>query len=611
MAKIHILSPEESLKIAAGEVIERPAHIVKELIENSVDAGATKITLTFEKAGKQLIQITDDGCGMEPQDAQNCFLAHATSKIRNLSDLEFVQTFGFRGEALASISAVAKVELTTRTREDATGSKIIYEGARFKLNDEVACPPGTDIKVHDLFFNTPVRKKFLKTDDTEWNAVFNCIQAFCFAYPEISFKIIHNGKMVISAPAVSSLHERAHQLWHDVSSQLIPFETSHKDLKISGLVSPTTTWKYNRSHLFYFVNNRWVKNTELSKGVMKGYAGGLPQDKFPVAVIFVSLPHHELDVNVHPKKEEVKFAHPGIVQTTVASAVKNALEEAISTKLQVVELQAMSPSQEAPKIIPLPSQPLPDILATTPKFGISPEVFQSSKKNDYMQPTAQLINTFTPSSAPTTNKSIIQEIQSSREHTESYKLIGQIFDTYIIGQSGQSIIIVDQHAAHERILYEKFAHVFNQQDGTTLLFPEVITLQAGDQEVLFAYKNFFAKQGLTIDDLGSREIVVRSCPPFLKGPSIKDFIYKALVFIHEHQTLDQEHFATTFNEFLHGEMACKAAIKAGDKLSLEQMQQLLSDLSVCNNRFKCVHGRPTLWTLDEAELEKKFRRIQP
>jgi DNA mismatch repair protein MutL len=618
MAKIHLLPQHEALKIAAGEVIERPAHAVKELLENAIDAQSTVITLYIEKAGKQLIRIVDNGCGMSAEDAHVCFLPHATSKLTTIEDLETIATFGFRGEALASIAAISSVTLFTKEHNkapDELGIKIDYAQSMLKNVEPVACAQGTDIAIRDLFSNTPVRKKFLKQDETEWNAIQTTVYAYALSYPHLAIKLYHDNKLILNAPAVQSVRSRAMQLWDpSLGQQLVPLlddaaltgEIESPSFKITGFISGHQFWRYNRSHIHFFVNNRWVRNNDLSKALLRGYLNVLPPDRFPAAFIFISIQSHHIDVNIHPKKEEIKFSRPGVVQGALALLVKKTLEDATSKTLGMhlapIALQA-SPANDSistsENISQTPTAPSIDALF---EFDLPPGLLGQQKS---LRPTytyaAPQVSVVPPTHTQTTT---LPPAALAKHH----HIIGQLFKTYILVEQDDALVMIDQHAAHERILYEKLQKQFEPGQGTTLIFPEVVALGPDGVQKILEQAAFFEKQGIAIEAMGTHEIVVRSVPPTLKGPSLTELLHEAIKFIDEHQKIDRSLFGLKFNEYVHGQMACKSAVKAGDALTIQQMQQLLNDLHVCENRFICVHGRPTLWTLKQDQLEKHFQR---
>jgi len=589
---IHVLPLHEALKIAAGEVIERPAHILKELVENSLDAGATTVTVYAEDVGKKVLRIVDNGCGMSPDDVQLCFLTHATSKISTIDDLEAIGTYGFRGEALASISAVSKVILTSKQQgqsADELGLSIEYTEGRMVSQAPVACTAGTEIVVKDLFFNMPVRKKFLKQDDTEWNALQSVFHSFCFSHPHVHFRLYHNDKLILNAPATAQLKDRALQVWdYDLASSMLPI-TAHQEgtTTITGLITPHTIWRYGRHNIYFFVNNRWVRNIELSRALMKGYTNVLPPDRFPAALLFVQMDQRSLDVNIHPKKEEIRFIKPGVIQSLVTSTVKQTLEANVSCSIARSQSEpARITTSWAPHTIT--STNFYTSSTYTTAHNMQPATINTPR---FQYPTEQLQETTSlpPCQSPT------------------HRIIGQLFNTYIVIEKETEIVFIDQHAAHERILYEKFKKNFGKQHGTQLLFPEMITLSHTQLSLISSIQTVLADQGIELECMGDDHVIIRSTPPEIKSADLKDFILQTLAFLEEHNG-NQVDLPTKINEHIHASMACKGAIKAGDVLTQFQMQKLIDDLQAAENRLICVHGRPTIWTVSKAEFEKKFKR---
>ncbi len=620
MAKINLLAPHEARKIAAGEVVERPSNIIKELVENAIDAGATSITLYLEEAGKKLIRLVDNGSGMDQQDARTCFQPHATSKITQLDDLETIVTFGFRGEALASIAAVSNVTLVTKiagSDEQSLATRVTYTEDRLLDQQAVAGHVGTDISIQDLFYNTPARKKFLKQDETEWNVVQQTMYAFCLSNLNVNFKLFHNSKMMLNAPAVTTLKDRAAQIWGtDIAANLIPCAGDDRFFAVNGCISHHQFWRYGKTHLFFFVNNRWVKNSEFGKALLKGYLNVLPRDRFPAGIIFITVDSREIDVNIHPKKEEVKVSKPGVLTSLITQCIRETLDARVDTLGQVSKplesFETLAGTKAPTSFIRTSGGQeqfagnLSDYMTSLTHVGTQPPLILSLSKDGLVGSKGMgqgqslaLQNPLTLS--PSKGMSATKQVSATT-------ILGQLFNTYILVQKEHELIMVDQHAAHERVLYEKYTEYFDASHGTLLLFPEVVTLTKELVDAILPWQEFFGKQGIQFDALGSRELALRSAPPQLRGPSLRDLITDAAHFVLEHGTLDRTLLTTRFNEHVHSHMACKAAVKAGDVLTQEQMRQLLDDLLLVSNRFICVHGRPTMWTISQQDIEKHFRR---
>ncbi len=629
MSIIKQLSPHEAQKIAAGEVVERPANIVKELIENALDAQATQITLYVEDGGKKLIRIVDNGCGMSPEDAQLCFKQYATSKISSVNELESINTFGFRGEALASIAAVSKITLTTKLADAREGTKVIIHGGVMQEQTVAACTTGTDITIHNLFFNIPARQKFLKKTTTEWRHVQQLFHAFCFDYPHIHFTLFSEGKKVLNCPSIESKNSTARcaQIWeHNTAQQMLALEATHEidtTLQIAGVISNHQHYRYDRNNIFLFVNRRWVKNQHLSRALLKGYLNVIPHGRYPAAIIHITVDPTTVDINIHPRKEEIKFLHPRRIEQLIQRAVKQTLEKNLSSQIsQNVKFQInRNPTQQAtypePQAFKSFEQPIrflqqasdfakaspdrQDERIEEPSTAISPEQDRKIKENEQALQSAISANNFSPA-----HPECFSEKNVSRD--TDYKLLTQFQKTYLLIEKENGLFLVDQHAAHERILYELFSTRFDKVATVQLIFPQMISLTKLDLQTLEPHLHIFQKNGIGIEPFGTNQLRVQSTPVHLKDQSLDDLVQQVLAWIKEYQSLDQEQFFKTINEKLHAQMACKAAVKAGDVLTTEKMEQLLRDLATTPNRFTCPHGRPTGWLLSIDDIEKKFKR---
>ncbi|MCB9492982.1 MAG: DNA mismatch repair endonuclease MutL [Epsilonproteobacteria bacterium] len=629
MNKIKLLAPEQAAKIAAGEVIERPANIVKELIENSLDAQAKNIELHVKKAGKELIRVVDDGCGMSADDAKLSVVTHATSKITTLDDLEYVASFGFRGEALASVCAVSKLRIKTKLaseKKTALGLQLDYANGVLVNEQEVACSVGTDIAVNDLFYTTPVRKKFLKTDQTELSQLQLIFYAYALVRLDVSFKFFSEDRLVVNAPAVTNLKERAAQLWdHNFATQLLELAIDCEQqvkrpfqFMLRGMITNRHFWRYGKQQLFFFVNNRWVKNAELVKGILKGYENILPAGKYPAGFIFVDVDQGLIDVNVHPKKEEVRFVKPLVVQNALRDAVKKTLEVDVSRQLQpTTNVQPMMPFKQREQSEKLVHESLDQSLIRIPPIKPSKPDFLHEYVAQPQVPKAFLQYRQTEDNFQTSvsaggderiSTSKMYQSHCAQPIEQEYNIIGQLFNTYILIEKDNQLLVVDQHAAHERVLYERWKGKFEKREGTALLFPHMVNLTSPQLDCVLAEQAFFATHGIELERLGQNTLSIKTCPPDLQKIDLKEFIREVGQFAQEHEELGQEELRKKLHEHVHSHMACKAAVKAGDRLTFDQMKRLLSELEQCPNRHQCIHGRPTIWSLEKAELEKHFRR---
>jgi len=593
MAYIKKLSPQEAQKIAAGEVVERPANIVKELVENAIDSGATHITIEIEDGGKQLIRVIDDGCGMDEADAQACFEHHATSKIVRIEDLDTIGTFGFRGEALSSIASISKISLITKQPSAEHATKVIIEGAEIKLIEPNAGSDGTDVTIRDLFFNIPARKKFLKKRESEWRHISQLFHAFCFSYLNIHLSLYHDGKRIHICPPVDSLIKRATQLWDSrLSQQLIEIPTVKQNgITLQGIITNHSFGAYDRSSIFFLVNNRLVKNYQLASALLKGYANVLQAGKYPAAVITLHVNSQDLDINTHPRKEEVQFAHPLRITNLIKQQVTKTLEEHLSHHIEQPAQFISRPSapasfsNTAPRNMPYRTHPSP-----AHNFSHRTESHSSQDPIKSVAPIHQ------------------QQVMPSDESTQEIQIIGQLKKTYILIEHQDGLYIVDQHAAHERILYEQFAQRFDQTPIVPLLFPERIELTADNYQIVQPYVELLSAHGITIEPYGEHTFAIQATPVPLKHLSYADLLQQLIGWIKEEQHVSSEELFKSLTHKIRAQMACKTAVKAGDSLTENQMRKLLDDLNKVDNRFSCPHGRPTSWLMPWYDLEKKFKR---
>lgn len=598
--KIITLALQEAQKIAAGEVVERPANSIKELLENSLDAGATKITLSLFEAGKKQIIITDNGSGMAPEDAQICFKRHTTSKIKTIDQLETITTFGFRGEALASICSVAKVTLTTKPQNSDQGIELTLENGTIIHEKIVGCQTGTTIIIDDLFYNVPARKKFLKSSTTEWNHILNLFKAFALDNSSVHFILKHNESVVYNCPPVGTMKERVRQLFDPkIAENSITFApTETNGITLSGTLTTQNYARYDRGGLFFFVNSRWVKNYQLANALTKGYLNVLPSGRYPAAIISLTLDPTSVDINVHPKKEEVQFLKPRTVESAITAAVKTTLEQHLSRQLK--RTVAFAPQQQEQQeefrhpFIPMP--PFENFQEIAPK--VVPEEISLQEPVEQNQ-TEQIMPH---------QKTATEEAQKQQAVEQPGILIGQYRNTYLLLEKQDGLFLIDQHAAHERILYEQFSKRFNDVPIIELLFPHTVEINQHDMSLLEPHLHLFKEQGIVVEPISTDRLAIKATPVFFKNEPIDDIIQKMISWIKETNTINSEDFYKTITERLRAQMACKAAIKAGDRLSNEAMEQLLADLETINNRFTCPHGRPTSWFLSLNELERKFKR---
>ncbi|MBI5417807.1 DNA mismatch repair endonuclease MutL [Candidatus Poribacteria bacterium] len=580
-SKIKILSDHVVNRIAAGEIVERPASIVKELIENSIDAGSTQIKIFIEHGGMRSICILDNGCGMCKDDTILAFEKHTTSKIESENDLFNIHTHGFRGEALASIASVSKVIMETREESELSGSKIEIEGGILKNAADIGCHIGTKITISNLFFHTPARRKFLKTVNTELSHIINTVTQYILVYPEISFVLAHNNHILYNFPKTKNIEERIYEIYgNDLRDNLIKldYHVDNIELTISGFISKPSYSKPNKNYQLIFVNNRTVKNKVINHAIYEGYQTFLMVDRHPMTIIYLNIAPHLVDVNIHPTKREVKFADDKIIHSAISQSVANIIKKHINkndkeetTKINVFET----------------TKNKPDEYNSSTYMPYTPQNISQNKNQEYLI-------------SPDENKIC----ESASAYALSLRPLAQIKRTYWLVEDDTETYLLDQHAFHERILYEKIIlslkdHYFEIQ---RLLFPIKIELNIEETAFIKEHLNELTSFGLDIEYFGGTTFVIKEIPTFLFNVDLKDFLLN----IYNEFGLDKIKF-----DFINKTaiiMACHSAIKAGDVISIEEMRGLLRESVKLNIPHFCPHGRPAMVKICTDELEKKFKR---
>jgi len=611
MALIKLLPAHEIQKIAAGEVVERPASVVKELLENSLDAGANHIVLYIEDGGKKRIRIIDNGCGMVYEDAHACLLPHATSKITSVHELAVVTTFGFRGEALAAIAAVSRMTLITRHVTQLDGNKLVVVAGSVEQESAVAANIGTDITIDDLFYNVPARRKFLKTDTTEWRAIQQLVYAYALDYPACTIELYHNNTTVINCQHAESLEQRIVQLFESpLTKQLINFNgTTDDDMTLAGVMAGYQYSRFDRSQIYIFVNNRWIKNHKLTAAVIKGYQNILPQGQYPFAAVSLAMPTNCVDINVHPRKEEVQFLHPRKVETFIQETIQRHLEQSLQKRVIQEQHRAIMPAvlpfiedNQKETDIAQNKQFVPISYSNDLSHLIPIPQQQNVQKIEYGASALDVV---------TTGNKYSDDQQAVVSVAPLYRIIGQLDHTYILLETDEGLVMVDQHAAHERIMYEKIGAQQSAPESIQLLFPEIITLTKSDYEVICENISILASFGFDIEVWGNCQLRINATPLHVKQHMCKDIVATLITELIESQDAQVEAavFAKKIHHALRALMACKAAIKAHDVLQEHEMLDLIKQLFVVPNRLTCPHGRPTSWLMATYEIEKKFKRI--
>jgi DNA mismatch repair protein MutL len=564
---VRILPQILSDKIAAGEVVERPASVVKELLENALDANATRIIIEIEQGGRTLIRVSDNGVGMSKDDALLSIERYATSKIADEQDLFSIQTLGFRGEALPSIASVSKFCLETRNSDSETGVKIVIEGGKLKNMSDIGAPVGTQVTAGQLFFNTPARRKFLKSISTEIGHIADTVANIALSRPDAGFKLFHNGKPIKSWSASESAQRIADVLGNDVRESLLEICAEHHGVSVSGMIVAPRISRTTSGGIYIYVNGRCVRDRMILHALSEGYSGRLMKGQFPTAVVFIALDPELVDVNVHPAKSEVRFAVPDNIHEAVRQAVSAALQQADRPKWTTSQ-----PVREAPQL----SEPLPSF--STPPLP---------KKQE---------------------ETSLWKTGSDSQWFSNLRIIGQIRATYILCESEDGLILIDQHAAHERILFERLKKNNGfQKTAQRLLIPETIELNYSQIAVMEKLIPELNSVGFEIEPFGKNTVVITSAPAFLKAEEIKPLIFDIIEKMIDINIKSDIRFAKEQCLML---IACHSAIRANQILSNEEIRSLLSEMDQCDNPSHCPHGRPSWIQWTTRFLEKSFGRTE-
>lgn len=637
MSQIKILSKDISELIAAGEVIERPASVIKELIENSIDAGAEHITVEIKKGGTVFMRITDDGCGMEYEDVPTAFLRHATSKISEKNDLEHIMTLGFRGEALASVSAVSKVDVITKRKGDEYGTHYITEGSYEKLYEKTGCPEGTTIIIRDLFFNVPVRRNFMKKDVTEGNAVSRIVQKTALSHPEVAFKFIRDGKLEFNSSGDGNIYSAIYAVYgKDFANDMVAVSYSSDGVQIGGFVIKPLYAKSNRTFQNFFVNGRYVKSLICQVALESAYNNMLMTGKFPACILTLNVNPATVDVNIHPSKAEVRFSDEKKISDSVYFAIKNAfLDKGLSyefkfskssdeipdepktenfssifTKPEDVEKaeQKLSIQIDEKKNIPeIPVRYNDDRIDV--KRTINKDVFIEAEEDDNDVPEKiegfSYINTSSFSHSENTEKADVQEKLPELIETEKkIHVIGEAFKNYIMAEADDNIIMIDKHAAHERVIFEKLKSENSRQYMQMLISEYKILLSDEQFSEMETNSGSLLNMGFMFDYSQKPYIILKGVPDFLKELDMEEIIPE----IAENFVLCKHNPEThAIDDILHT-MACKSAIKANDKNDISELQKLAEIVYNSENIRHCPHGRPVMFTMTKNNIERQFKR---
>ena len=642
MAKINVLDHQTIDKIAAGEVVERPASVVKELVENAIDAGADAITVEVKDGGTTLIRVTDNGGGIERSEVENAFVRHATSKITSAEDLTRLVSLGFRGEALASIAAVAQVELITKTPEELTGIRFVIEGGVEKEREEVGAPQGTTLLVRNLFYNTPPRKKFLKQPRTEGSYVADLMEHLAMSNPKVSFKFLLGGQTRFYTTGSGDLREIVYRIYgREIAGELMDFHCELPGMTVTGLLGKPVINRANRSYEIFYINGRYIRSALISKAVEEGYQEDLMQHKFPFCILHFQVDTEKVDVNVHPSKMEVRIADGPAFH----EEVKNAIYQALHAREMIPEVSLAAEKERAEEIRKAEKQAKQE----------APEPFEQSRIRQTMEKERQqtaVEQTRQPSSVQTYLQEsrqrgydeimAVPRAQSLREPTveaygveessgetaaipkgeqmelfddrllgaaarEHYEIIGQLFETYWLISYQEKLLIVDQHAAHEKVRYERLMHRFRENAivSQSINPPRIVTLNNREKEVYLLHAADFEALGFVVEEFGGNDYAIRGVPMDLYGYAEGDYFYEIL------DELSEEPAKGTPESIRSriATMACKAAVKGNMRISRPEREALLDELLTQENPYNCPHGRPTIVSMSKYEIEKKFKRI--
>ena len=628
--KIAVLEKSTIDKIAAGEVVERPSSVVKELVENAIDAGASAITVEIKDGGKSYIRITDNGCGIPEDELSVAFMRHSTSKLRDASELADIHTLGFRGEALSSISAVSRVEMITKPADTLMGVRYVIEGSKEVSLDKIGAPDGTTIMVYQLFFNTPARKKFLKTDTTEASYISELMERLALSHPDISFCFISNKKEKIHTSGNGNLMDTIYQIYGRlIASNLLAVEKETDLLKVSGFIGNFNVARGNRSLENFYINGRYIKSPLLSKSVEEGYVGYLMQHQYPFCVLMITTKEASVDVNVHPTKQEVRFDD----EMAIADIFKSLIFERLHQREDIAEVTLDENVLAAPLRKTTENDatdPGSESMTCEPEskkeetiIEVAPEPFEKSRLEKMRQKITAQIHADTPYERKYQEyyQEKEKEQDQSREEKVTYgqtsflseqarakhRIIGQVFDTYWLIEHDNKLYIIDQHAAHEKVLFERMMKQLQDKEMTTQYVspPIIVSLTRAEQDILKRYEEVFSELGYVISSFGGNEFAIEGVPGNLFSFDVKEFFMELLASCGELKGNDGHDMIVEKV----ASMSCKAAVKGNNRLSYPEIEELLDELLSLENPYHCPHGRPTIIAMTKYELEKKFKRI--
>ena len=593
MKNINILDSNTIDKIAAGEVVERPSAVVKELVENSIDANADAVTIEIKDGGISFIRITDNGEGIDRSQVKKAFMRHATSKIKSVEDLISVTSLGFRGEALSSISAVGKVEFLTKTKTDFIGTRYVVEGGRECVFEDAGIPDGTTIIVRDLFFNVPARKKFLKSPSSEGNNITELIEHMILSHPNISFKYIYNGNVKLQSSGKNDIKSCIYNVYgRDIANGLIEVKSIRDDISIHGFIGKPELARATRNFEIYFVNNRFIKSTLIDRALEEAYKDYLMLHKYPTVFLYFEIPSHLIDVNVHPTKREIRFFEGDALKCYIVDVIKNALINKELIK-EIVEEHHEKPSVKESEINKEPFETINHIIESSYNNYYSSEIEKEDESTDTNEKNVQL--------------TLFDDKFISEESIKKHRIIGQLFNTYWLIEFENKLFIVDQHAAHEKVNYERLIKKLrnNENCSQNIYPPIVVSLSNAEAQYVTKYNENFLNVGFTIEHFGGLDYTISTVPMELLSQNPADYFHEMLDELMEGKNSKE---TETVNLKI-ATMACKASVKGNMHLSVFEADKLISELLTLENPYNCPHGRPTIISFSKYEIEKMFKRI--
>ena len=593
MKNINILDSNTIDKIAAGEVVERPSAVVKELVENSIDANADAVTIEIKDGGISFIRITDNGEGIDRSQVKKAFMRHATSKIKSVEDLISVTSLGFRGEALSSISAVGKVEFLTKTKTDFIGTRYVVEGGRECVFEDAGIPDGTTIIVRDLFFNVPARKKFLKSPSSEGNNITELIEHMILSHPNISFKYIYNGNVKLQSSGKNDIKSCIYNVYgRDIANGLIEVKSIRDDISIHGFIGKPELARATRNFEIYFVNNRFIKSTLIDRALEEAYKDYLMLHKYPTVFLYFEIPSHLIDVNVHPTKREIRFFEGEALKCYIVDVIKNALINKELIK-EIVEEHHEKPSVKESEINKEPFETINHIIESSYNNYYSSEIEKEDESTDFNDKNEQL--------------TLFDDKFISEESIKKHRTIGQLFNTYWLIEFENKLFIVDQHAAHEKVNYERLIKKLrnNENCSQNIYPPIVVSLSNAEAQYVTKYNENFLNVGFTIEHFGGLDYTISTVPMELLSQNPADYFHEMLDELMEGKNSKE---TETVNLKI-ATMACKASVKGNMHLSVFEADKLISELLTLDNPYNCPHGRPTIISFSKYEIEKMFKRI--